>query len=404
MKYNFDQIIDRSNTNSIKYDFAREFGKPADILPLWVADMDFQTPPEVIRELKAAAEHGIFGYSSHREDYLKALHGWFSRRFNWDFDDNWLVKTPGVVYAIATAIRAFTNEGDGILIQQPVYYPFAGLVKNNNRKLVVNSLVRVSDKAESRPADCTVVFDNDYQIDFADFEEQIIAEQVRMFILCSPHNPVGRVWTRTELEKLGEICLRHNVLVIADEIHADFVFPGRSHTIFTSLSDELANKTILCTAPSKTFNLAGLQAANIFIADANLRRKFQAEMSRGGVSEIGVMGLVACQAAYTYGDDWLDQLLIYLQNNLSWLEKFLVSELPQISVVRPEGTYLVWLDFRRVLPDDSERKRFMTHAARLWLDEGTMFGEEGSGYERINIACPRAVLERAMRQLKQALF
>lgn len=405
MQYNFDQIIDRSGTNSIKYDFAREFGKPENILPLWVADMDFQAPPEVIRELKAAAEHGIFGYSSHKEDYLKALHGWFDRRFNWDFEDKWLIKTPGVVYAIATAIRAFTDEGDGIIIQQPVYYPFASLVKKNNRRLVINSLVRSSGDAKSDNSGNVeaVVCDNDYQIDYDDFEKQIIAERVRLFILCSPHNPVGRVWTRTELERLGEICLRNNVVVIADEIHADFVYPGSSHTIFASLSEQLADQTILCTAPSKTFNLAGLQVANIFIANTTLRREFQAEMSRGGFNEIGIMGLAACRAAYEYGGEWLDQLLVYLQDNLSWLENFLVSELPQIGMVRPEGTYLVWLDFRRVLPDDSERKQFMTHTARLWLDEGTMFGDEGSGYERINIACPRTLLERAMRQLKQAL-
>ena len=410
MKYNFDHVIDRSNTNSIKYDFAEEFGKPSDILPLWVADMDFQAPAEVIQALKAAAEHGIYGYSSHKEDYLRALHSWFSLRFKWNFEDKWLVKTPGVVYAIATAIRAFTNEGDGVIIQQPVYYPFAGLVKNNKRRLVINSLVRssevigslkVEDKIKS--VENTVVCENDYQIDFDDFEKQIIAEHVRLFILCSPHNPVGRVWTRTELGRLGEICLRHNVVIITDEIHMDFVYPGRSHTIFNSLSTELAEQTVLCTAPSKTFNLAGLQVANIFIANENLRLEFRAEMNRSGYSEIGIMGLVACQAAYKYGADWLDELLIYLQGNLSWLEKYMETEMPQVSLVRPEGTYLVWLDFRRVLPEDLERKRFITGDARLWLDEGTMFGAEGSGYERVNIACPRATLELAMQQLRTAL-
>lgn len=406
MKYDFDRVIDRRNTNSLKFDFACEFGKPEDALPLWVADMDFQAPIEVINALKETADHGIFGYSGHKEGYLQALHKWFRERFTWDFADEILVKAPGVVFAIANAVRACTQEGDSVLIQQPVYYPFAGVVRDNNRKLVINSFVRngdsQSDISKNGTAQASVV-DNDYSVDFAAFERQIVEEQVRLFILCSPHNPIGRVWSAEELRRMGEICLRHNVLIISDEIHADFVYSGHKHTIFPSLSPELAEITILCTAPSKTFNLAGLQVANIFISNSSLRRKFETEINRSGYSQLSVMGLRACQAAYEYGADWLDQLLDYLQGNLLWLEQFVRDEIPQITLIRPQGTYLVWLDFRRFMPDDNQRRKFMLDEAKIWLDDGPMFGAEGSGYERINIACPRSVLEQAMHQLKRAM-
>jgi cystathionine beta-lyase len=406
MKYDFDRVIDRRNTNSLKFDFAREFGKPEDALPLWVADMDFQAPIEVINALKETADHGIFGYSGHKEDYLQALHKWFRERFAWDFADKTLVKAPGAVFAIANAVRACTQEGDSVLIKQPVYYPFAGVVRDNNRKLVINSLVRNGDSrndiSKNDTAQASVV-DNDYSVDFAAFERQIVEEQVRLFILCSPHNPIGRVWSAEELRRMGEICLRHNVLIISDEIHADFVYRGNKHTIFPSLAPELAEITILCTAPSKTFNLAGLQVANIFISNSSLRQKFETEINRSGFSLLSVMGLRACQAAYEYGADWLDQLLDYLQNNLLWLEQFVRDEIPQITLIRPQGTYLVWLDFRRFMPDDNQRRKFMLDEAKIWLDDGPMFGAEGSGYERINIACPRSVLEQAMHQLKRAM-
>ncbi|NLW12809.1 MAG: aminotransferase class I/II-fold pyridoxal phosphate-dependent enzyme, partial [Clostridiaceae bacterium] len=274
MKYNFDKIVDRTNTNSIKYDFAEKFGMPSDILPLWVADMDFQAPAEVLEVLHQTINHGIFGYSEHKQDYVDVLHKWFSSRFGWDFEDRWLIKTPGIVNAIATAVRALTKPGEAIIIQQPVYYPFASVVKANDRRLVVNSLYRLSDRngietinnGEAIQDSTDTISANDYAIDFEDFEQKIISEDVKMFIFCSPHNPVGRVWSENELIKLGEICKRHKVLIVSDEIHADFIYPGYKHTIFSSLSTDLADMTILCTAPSKTFNLAGLQAANIFIS------------------------------------------------------------------------------------------------------------------------------------------
>ena len=415
MKYDFDKIIDRTNTNSLKYDFAAERGMPEDLLPLWVADMDFQAPPQVLEALQQTVSHGIFGYSEHKQDYIDVLHKWFASRFNWDFEDDWLVKTPGIVYAIATAVRAFTSPGDSVIIQQPVYYPFAGVVKANDRRLVVNSLYRASDR-ENIGHDSSAIAkrsaheerslsegDNDYMIDFKLFEKQIIDNDVKLFIFCSPHNPIGRVWNEAELVKLGEICERHDVLIVSDEIHADFIYPGFKHRSFSSLSAEFADRTILCTAPSKTFNLAGLQAANIFISNDKLRREFKAEINRSGYSQISITGLRAAQAAYEHGADWLDQLQEYLFGNLNWLEQFLVNDLPQVRLVRPQGTYLVWLDFRSILPEDKERKSFMINEAKLWLDEGTMFGPEGSGYERVNIACPRATLEEAMRRLKVAL-
>lgn len=383
----FDDAIDRRNTNSIKYDFAAERGMPEDTLPLWVADMDFKAPPDVLKVLSEVVDHGIFGYSDSRQPYLDVLHRWFRTRFNWDFEDDWLVKTPGVVYAIATAVRALTEPGDAVLIQQPVYYPFSSIIKVNKRRLIVNELV---------------YSDDGYRIDAADFERQIVENQVRLFIFCSPHNPVGRVWTSQEIDTIGRICLRHHVKIISDEIHADFVYSGHAHHILTQVLPELASQTILCTAPSKSFNLAGLQAANIFIPSPTLKRAFKAEMNRSGYSQLNTMGLAACQAAYEYGGKWLDELLVYLEGNLDFLEQFLQTRLPQIRLVRPQGTYLAWLDFRGLFENEQQRKQFMANEARLWLDEGTMFGPQGAGFERLNFACPRHVLKQALDQLEQA--
>ena len=387
MKYDFDQVIDRRNTNSLKYDFALERGKPADILPLWVADMDFQTPPQVREALVKSAQHGIFGYTDTKQDYFEAVAKWFAEGFDWKIEPSWLVKTPGVVYAICLAIRAFTAKGDGVIIQQPVYHPFANSIIANERTLVNNPL-RYQDGR--------------YTIDFEDFEEKIIRHKVKLFLLCSPHNPVGRVWTEEELRRLGEICLRHKVLIVADEIHADFVYPGFKHHVFAGLSPELADQTITCTAPSKTFNLAGLQVSNIFISNKNLRAKFREEMVKSGYSQCNTMGLVACQTAYTYGRTWLEELINYLSSNLAFLRSFLAEQLPQIKLVEPEGTYLVWLDFNKLGLTQEQLDDIIVYKAGLWLNSGTIFGQEGKGFQRINIACPRATLERAAKQLAKA--
>ena len=389
MKYDFDEIIDRRNTDSIKYDFAEKRGKPAGVLPLWVADMDFRTPPCVIDALVEKSRHGIFGYSETKNDYFEVLRNWFSTQFNWNIKSEWLVKTPGVVFAICAAIRALTDEGDAVIIQQPVYYPFSESVIANKRKLVINRLVYSDGK---------------YSIDFEDFEDKIIKNNVKLFILCSPHNPVGRVWTRKEITKLGEICLKHGVIVVSDEIHADFTYPGHTHLVFADVKPEFSDITITCTAPTKTFNLAGLQISNIFISNSDMRRKFRAEINRSGYSQVNIMGIVACRAAYSGGHEWLKELKEYLSGNLEYLRSFLKNRLPQIKLIEPQGTYLVWLDFSALGLDDKELDDLIVYKAGLWLDAGTMFGAGGEGFQRINIACPRSVLEKALNQIEQALI
>ncbi len=383
----FNEIIPRSNTNSIKYDPARR-SMPEDLLPLWVADMDFRTPSCVMDALIEKCRHGIFGYSDSGKAYFNTLQSWFSRRFNWQVQPEWLVKTPGIVFAVCTAIRSLTCEGDAVLIQPPVYYPFAAGVRANNRRLVTNELV----------------YDGDgYTIDFEDFEQKIIDNSVKLFILCSPHNPVGRVWTRDELTHMGDICLRHGVIVVADEIHADFVYPGHEHFVFTALKPEFADIAVTCTAPSKTFNLAGLQVSNIFIASNVLRDRFKEDLKRCGAGLVNVMGLVACQAAYEGGEAWLEELKVYLTENLAFLREFVAAHIPGVRLVEPQGTYLVWLDFGGLSLSVDALDDLIVRKAKLWLDAGTMFGQGGDGFQRINIACPRAVLKKALEQLEQAV-
>ena len=388
MKTNFNEIIQRDNTNSIKYDFASKRGKPKGLLPLWVADMDFKTPAPVVDALVEKSKHGIFGYSESGQDYFFVLKDWFKTNFQWNIQPDWLVETPGVVYAIATAIRALTNQGDGVIIQQPVYYPFSEMITINNRNLIVNQLVYENGK---------------YGIDFEDFEHKIIKNKVKLFILCNPHNPVGRVWTREELMRLGDICLKHGVTVVSDEIHQDFIYSGHKHQVFSDLKPEFLCMTITCTAPTKTFNLAGLQISNIFIENPKIRRRFKQEMTKGGYSQPNVMGIVACMAAYSKGRKWLEELKIYLSENLDFIRTFLMNRLPQIKLIEPEGTYLVWLDFNELGLNDKELEDLIIHKAGLWLDEGIMFGAGGEGFQRINIAAPRIILEQALSQLERAI-
>lgn len=388
MKYDFDTIIPRRNTNSLKYDFARERGKPENVLPLWVADMDFQVPSEVTQKLVNVAQHGIFGYTETKQDYFEAVRNWFEKGFGYAPEAGWLVKSPGVVFAIATAIRAYTSPGDSVMIQQPVYYPFSEVVRSNSRRLISNQLM---------------YRDGRYEIDFDDFNRKLEAHRVKLFILCNPHNPVGRVWTEDELMAMGDLCLRHGCLVVSDEIHCDFIYPGYKHTVFSTLSPEHAANTILCTAPSKTFNLAGLQVSNIFIRHSVLRQKFRRQMLGAGYSQLNTMGLAACQAAYEHGQDWLTQLKAYVTANLDFLRDFIVKRLPQIKLVEPQGTYLVWLDFSGLKMDAGELNDWIVNRAGLWLDDGPIFGLGGEGFQRINIACPRAILEQALLQLEQAL-
>lgn len=388
MKYDFDEIIPRQHTNSLKYDFAKERGKPDGLLPMWVADMDFRTPQCVRDALAAKAAHGIFGYSDPDETYFDALAQWFGTRHGWTVDPHTSVRTPGVVFAICTLIRCITQPGDAVLIQEPVYYCFREGIRDNGRRLVVNELVFDGQK---------------YSIDFEDFERKIVENGVKLFVLCSPHNPVGRVWTRAELERMAEICLRHGVFVAADEIHEDFVYPGHRHIVFASLSDEVAQHCAVCTAPSKTFNLAALHIANIFIADAQVRKAFKRELDAEGYSQSNIMGLVACQTAYRSGADWVDRLVAYLYENVAFLRETINTRLPQLQLVEPEGTYLPWVNFSKLNLNSSELDRFIIGRAKLWLDSGPIFGAGGAGFQRFNIAVPRSTLKQALSQLEIAL-
>ncbi len=388
MTYDFDTVISRKNTDSLKYDCARKRGKPEGLLPMWVADMDIQTPPEVREALAARAAHGIFGYSEPSDEYFEALENWFANRHNWQVDPYTSVRAPGVVFAICTLIRRLTRPGDAVLIQEPVYYCFRESIRDNGRRTVVNELRFDGQK---------------YHIDFADFERKIVEHGVKLFILCSPHNPVGRVWTHEELEKLADICLRHNVFVIADEIHGDFVYPGSTHTVFASLSREVAEHCAVCTAPSKTFNLAGLHIANIFIANAEYREAFKKELDAQGFSQANIMGLVGCQAAYRYGAPWVDQLVEYLAGNISLMREAFRTRMPQLKLIEPEGTYLPWVDFSKLGLTVSELENFIVDKAKLWLDAGFIFGAGGAGFQRFNIAVPRATLRQALDRLEDAL-
>lgn len=388
MPYDFDQLIDRKNTNSLKYDFAKERGKREDLLPMWVADMDFPTPPEVTEALIDAAKHGIFGYSDVKEDYFAVLSNWFSTRYNWNIERKWLVKTPGVVFAIAMAVRSLTNKGDSILIQRPVYYPFSEAIVSNNRKLINNPLIYENGS---------------YRIDYKDFESKIIDNQVKLFILCNPHNPIGRVLTEEELTIMGDICVKHGVLVVSDEIHADFIHPGHFHVSFASLKNEFANISVTCTAPSKTFNLAGLQVSNVLIPNPSIKKKFKAEINKAGYSQLNTMGLIACKAAYQYGEEWLDELKAYVYDNIITAREFIEKELPVLKVIDTEGTYLFWVDFNELGMEEEDLENFITEKAGLWLDGGTMFGPEGKGFQRFNLACPKSTLLKALNQLKDAI-
>ena len=389
--YNFDKITNRKGTNCLKYDFAVERGKPADVLPLWVADMDFPVSEEITKSLHAAVDHGIYGYTQPKDPYYNAVMRWMEKNHNWKTKREWIVKTPGVVFALGAAVKAFTNPGDAVLIQNPVYYPFTNIILDNDRKLIDNTLIY---DPEQTPA---------YRIDYEDFERKIEQNHVKLFILCNPHNPVGRVWTRDELQQLGEICLRHNVIVVSDEIHNDFIYPGYEHTVFANVDPRFAEFTVTCTAPSKTFNLAGLQISNIFIPNEKMREAFQKEIDKTGYDEPNALGIAACEAAYRAGEEWLDQLRAYLLQNLNFLRDYLQENIPRIHLVEPEGTYLVWLDCSELGISGKELDRFIVEKAGLWLDGGAMFGPSGVAFQRVNIACPRATLQLALDKLKTAV-
>lgn len=387
MQYDFDTPIDRTHTWSIKHDFKKENGKADDILPLWVADMDFRSPDSVVEALKKAVDHGIFGYSRADESYFDAVAAWYQKRHHLTLQPEWMTCTPGIVFALSIAVRAFTQEGDAVLIQPPVYHPFSRAILRNKRTLVENPLV---------------LKDGHYEMDLEDLEQKVLDEHVKLMILCNPHNPVGRVWTREELTALADICLRHHVYVISDEIHGDFVWQGHEQTPYASISEEACLHSMMCTAPSKTFNLAGMATSNLFIPDPEMRRKFRSELLDVGQENMNRLGLFACRAAYEGGGEWLDQLIGYLAGNLALVRDFCKNRVPQIQLVEPEGTYLAWLDCRELGMMDDELMAFFSDEAKVWLDPGTHSGEQGSGFMRFNLGSSRSVIAQALDQIEAA--
>lgn len=386
----FDRIVDRHNTGCIKYDLLARDGYPADTIPLWIADMDFPVPDCAVQALHRMADQAVFGYNFPTRDYLAAVQGWFTRRHGWTPETGWTVTTPGVVYALSAAVRAFTRPGDGVLVLPPVYGHFFPPVVENGRRLVSCPLVNRAGR---------------YEINFAALEDTILREQPRLLIFCSPHNPVGRVWTEDELRELGRICFAHGVLVVADEIHCDFVYPGHKHIPFLSLGEEFCQNAVSCTAPSKTFNLAGLENSNIFIPNPELRKQFRAEMSAQGVNGCATAGRVACQAVYEGGSQWLDELLVYLKGNYDAVAAYLAEHLPRLKLSPLEGTYLAWLDARELGLSPEELADFMKRKARLRFSLGPEFasGREGDGFLRMNLAAPRPILMEALERLRGAL-
>lgn len=385
---NFDEIINRRGTDCLKYDFAVRRGMPEDVLPLWVADMDFKTTSYVEDAVIERTKHGIFGYSESGEEYFKAVAGWMQRHHNWEIRPEWLIKTPGVVFALAMAVKAFTEKGDSVLIQQPVYYPFSEVIRDNGRVVVSNDLYLGED--------------NRYHIDLADFEKKIVEYHVKLFLLCSPHNPTGRVFTKEELTAMGDLCVKHGVKVVSDEIHNDFVFQGE-HTVFASVKKEYEEISVICTSPSKTFNLASMLISNIFIPNRELRQRFRHEVDAAGISQLSVLGLVAAKAAYGQGDKWYEQMMSYVGENIRYVKEYVKENLPGVTVIDGEGTYLMWLDFRGTGLDPEELDHRIIYEAKLWLDSGKIFGHTGAGFQRINVAAPRAVLTECLERIRKVL-
>lgn len=384
--YDFDKIINRKNTNSVKYDGNK--AQDSRVVPMWVADMDFETLPEVKEALVKRAQHGIYGYASVTDDYYQAVINWMQDRHDFHIEKDWIVTTPGVVTALKLGVKALTKENDKVMIMKPVYYPFDFSIEQNGRQIV----------------ECPLDFDGEkYTCDFKLFEKTIVENDVKMFILCNPHNPIGRVWKEDELLQIGQICKKHDVYVISDEIHMDFVYGSHKHVPFYNVDDSFKEFTIICTAPSKTFNLAALQTSNIIIANPEIKKTFIKEKMACGVNDPNIFGLDACQAAYTYGHQWVDELLVYLQGNIDFMIDFFKERLPEIKVINPEGLYLVWVDMRSLGMDKNRLEDLMLNKAHLWLDEGYIFGAGGDGFERFNVACPRSILKRALEQLEQAI-
>ncbi len=395
MKYDFDQICDRSGTNCVKWDGAKTIFGCDDVIPMWVADMDFPVAQPIVEALKKRAEHEFYGYTQPGQGVIESVVDRMQRKFNWRIQPEWVVFTPGVIPALHAAVRAFTHQGDEIILQQPVYYPFFSVVTANGCKIVNNELKFI---------------DGRYEMDYSDLEGKFqpragmrsVPSRIKVIIVCNPHNPVGRLWSNEELSRMGEIVIHHGAKVISDEIHCELLFKGYRHTPFASISEEFEQNCVVCMAPSKTFNLAGLSTSSIIIPNQKLRNDFL--NARAGILPgINLFGLTALEAAYRFGEEWLGHLLSYLQSNLDCTIEYFEEEIPKIMVIKPQGTYLVWLDCRELGMDNITLRCFMREKARIGFDDGFLFGASGNGFQRMNIACPRAILEEALRRIETAV-
>jgi cystathionine beta-lyase len=386
MKYNFDEIIPREGTNCIKYDALERFFGSKDVLPLWVADMDFKTPDFIVDAIKKRTEHEIFGYTFRGESYYNSIIGWMERRHNWDIKEEWISFSPGVVAGLTFGIEAFSKSGDGVIVQPPVYFPFFDCVKGTKRKLIENPL-----KIEN----------GRYTFDFDDLKAKI-DKKTKLLLLCNPQNPGGSVFSKDELTELATICLENNILVISDEIHSDLIFKGHKHIPFASISDEIAQNCMVTMAPSKTFNVAGFSSSIAIIPNKTKFARYERAIGVAHLYMGNIFGSVAMEAAYTHGDEWLEQMLAYLWDNYQLLEDFFKTKLPKVKVMKPEATYLIWLDFREYGMKDNELMKFTIEKAKVGLNNGGRFGTGGDGWLRINIGCPRSVLVEALERLGRA--
>ncbi|WP_405452841.1 MalY/PatB family protein [Paenibacillus sp. HJGM_3] len=388
MNFSFDEIIDMSETGSIKWGMIEKFFGEKGLTPMWVADMDFRGPAAVIEALKRRVELGIFGYTGRTDSLVEAVAGWMYRRHHWRVKKEWICYSPGVVSALNACVQSYTVPGDRVIIQPPVYPPFFDTVRANGRELVLNPLILANGR---------------YEMDFDDLRKKAKTSQAKMLILCSPHNPIGRVWTQGELEQLAQICIEHDLIIVSDEIHSDLVFKPFKHIPLTMADPRIESRTIVCMAPSKTFNMAGLASSFIVIPDPQLRETFNAFMEKAHLTLINPFSLTAADAAYRYGDEWLEQVLNYIKGNVDYLIEFVNQQIPQLSVIRPEGTYLAWIDCRALGFTPDALQNFMWKQAKVALNAGTGFGEEGGGFMRMNLAAPRPVLEEALSKIESAI-
>ena len=379
---NFDEMIPRRDTNSVKWDSAAD----AEVLPMWVADMDFRTAPAITEALRQRVEHGIFGYTRVPDAYYEAVVNWFARRHGWQMQQEWILYTISVVPALSATIKALTEPGDKVLMQTPVYNCFFSAIRNNGCEIADNRLIYEN---------------NTYRIDFEDLERKASDDKVKLMLLCNPHNPAGRVWTREELTRIGEICLRHGVTVVSDEIHCEFTYPGHAYTPFASISDDFLYCSVTCVSPSKAFNIAGLQIANIVCADEAVRQRINEVINLHEINNVNPFGVIATIAAYNEGESWLLQLLDYLRGNYECMRDYCAKHLPDFPIAELEGTYLAWMDCRKLRLSSKELEERLLQEAKLWLNAGTMYGDAGEGFMRWNLACPRARMLEGLERFRK---